>query len=159
VLDRLQMQSRPDQRSRAALRKQPAPGARDRNTTRAQGKANQRLAKDGIELIGDRVSPHALRRLYASLRAARPDDPIYIAEQFGHTDPAFTFRVYQKAAKRRERLSGKYLDAFDRALEWAQIGVIAPAASPMAPLGDIPQDEETASPSHILTTGPRSSAG
>ena len=29
------------------------------------------------------------------------------AEQLGHTDPAFTFRVYQKAAKRRERLSGE----------------------------------------------------
>jgi len=49
--------------------------------------------------------PHSLRRTYASLRAAMRDDPIYIPEQLGHTDPAFTFRVYQKAAKRRERFS------------------------------------------------------
>ncbi|HEY7151497.1 MAG TPA: hypothetical protein VH391_07435 [Solirubrobacterales bacterium] len=42
-----------------------------------------------------RQVPHALRRTYASLRAALRDDPVYIAEQLGHTDPSFTFRVYQ----------------------------------------------------------------
>jgi hypothetical protein len=50
------------------------------------------------------------------MRAALRDDPVYIAEQLGHEDPAFTFRVYQRAVKRRERLSGAYLEAFDRAL-------------------------------------------
>ena len=34
----------------------------------------------------------------------------------------------QKAAKRRERLSGTYLAAFDRALHWAEIGRIGAAA-------------------------------
>ena len=79
-----------------------------------------------IEPIGNRVSPHSLRRTYASLRAALRDDPVYIAEQLGHTDPAFTFRVYQKAAKRRERLSGAYLEAFDHVLQWADVGRIEP---------------------------------
>jgi hypothetical protein len=36
--------------------------------------------------------------------------------------------VYQKAAKRRERLSGTYLEAFDRALEWALMGTKAVSA-------------------------------
>ena len=90
--------------------------------------ANVKLAEAEIEPINDRVSPHALRRTYASLRAALRDDPVYIAEQLGHTDPAFTFRVYQKAAKRRDRLSGRYREAFDAALEWAAMGRIeAPA--------------------------------
>jgi hypothetical protein len=40
----------------------------------------------------------------------------------GHADPSFTFRVYARAVKRRERLSGAYLEAFDQALEWAQMG-------------------------------------
>jgi hypothetical protein len=31
-------------------------------------------------------------------------------------------KVYAKAVKRRERLTGAYLEAFDRALDWAQIG-------------------------------------
>jgi integrase len=80
--------------------------------------ANRQLAESDIDLIG-KVSPHSLRRTYASLRAALRDDPVYIAEQLGHRDARFTFRVYQRAAKRRERLTGAHLAAFDRALEWA----------------------------------------
>jgi integrase len=83
--------------------------------------ANRRLAEVEIEPIGH-VSPHSLRRTYASLRAGRRDDPVYIAEQLGHRDARFTFRVYQRAAKRRERLTGEHLAAFDRALEWAGMG-------------------------------------
>jgi hypothetical protein len=41
------------------------------------------------------------------------DDPVYIAEQLGHTDARFSLTVYAKAAKPRERLSGEYLAAFD----------------------------------------------
>ena len=83
--------------------------------------ANRQLAEAGIEPIG-KVSPHSLRRTYASLRAACRDDPVYIAEQLGHRDARFTFRVYQRAAKRRERLTGAHLEAFDQALEWAATG-------------------------------------
>jgi integrase len=84
--------------------------------------ANVQLTEAGIEPISDRVSPHSLRRTYASLRAAVGDHPVYIAEQLGHEDPGFTFRVYQRAAKHREKLSGAYLEAFDRALDWAAMG-------------------------------------
>jgi integrase len=84
--------------------------------------ANLRLAQFGIEPISERVTPHSLRRTYASLRAAVGDHPVYIAEQLGHEDPGFTFRVYQRAVKRRERLSRSYLAAFDRAIEWAEMG-------------------------------------
>ncbi len=87
-------------------------------------RANDHLAELSIEPISDRVSPHSLRRTYASLRAALRDDPVYIAEQLGHEDPAFTFRVYQRAAKRREKLSGRLLEQFDRGLQWAEIGRI-----------------------------------
>lgn len=81
--------------------------------------ANVRLAELGLEPIFELATPHSLRRTYASLRAALRDDPIYIAEQMGHRDARFTFRVYQRAAKRRERLSGAHLEQFDRACEWA----------------------------------------
>jgi integrase len=94
----------------------------------AIGRANAQLDELGIESISERVSPHSLRRTYASLRAALGDDPVYIAEQLGHADFGFTFSVYQKAAKRRERLSGSYLEAFDRALEWALMGTKAVSA-------------------------------
>ena len=70
-------------------------------------RANEALATAGIEPISERVTPHSLRRTYASVRAACGDDPVYIAEQLGHEDPTFTIRVHAKAAKRRERLLGR----------------------------------------------------
>jgi integrase len=86
--------------------------------TTAVKAANVKLGAEDIEPIG-KISPHSLRRTYASLRAALRDDPVYIAEQLGHRDARFTFRVYQRAAKRRDRLTGAHLGAFDQALEWA----------------------------------------
>jgi integrase len=100
-------------------------------------RGNEVLAKAGIEPISERVSPHSLRRTYASVRAACGDDPVYIAEQLGHEDPTFTIRVYAKAAKRRERLSGEYLAAFTRALEWARMGTEAESAPAGAAGGQI----------------------
>jgi integrase len=98
--------------------------------------ANGTLDELGIEPISERVTPHSLRRSYASLRAAAGDNPIYIAEQLGHEDPAFTFRVYQRAAKRRDKLEGAYAKAFDRALEWAAMGSEANASQAEAPSAD-----------------------
>lgn len=83
--------------------------------------ANRRLEELGIETLSERVTPHSLRRTYASLRAASGDDPVYIAEQLGHTDPRFTLTVYTKAVKRRVKLSGAYLAEFEKALAWAAL--------------------------------------
>ncbi len=84
-------------------------------------RANERLEQLGIERISQRVTPHSLRRTYASIRAAGGDDPVCIAEQLGHADIRVTTRYYTKAVKRRAKLSGKYLEEFDRALEWATL--------------------------------------
>jgi len=81
--------------------------------------ANVELGKAGIEKIDARVSPHSLRRTYSSLRAALRDDPVYIARQMGHAKPDITFTAYQQAVERRERLSGRHAEEFDRALAWA----------------------------------------
>jgi integrase len=85
-------------------------------------KANAELEKVGIAPISERVSPHSLRRTYASLRFARGDDPVYVAQQGGWADPTFPIKVYAKAVRRRERLSGAHLEAFDAALQWAEMG-------------------------------------
>jgi len=84
-------------------------------------RANVKLEEIGIESISERVTPHSLRRTYASLRAVSRDDPAYVAEQLGHKDARFTFSVYTKAAKRRGKLTGAYLAEFDRALAWAAL--------------------------------------
>jgi len=83
--------------------------------------ANKRLAKDGISPIGA-VGFHGLRRTFASLRCACGDDIRYTSSQLGHEDPRFTLKCYAQATRRRERLSGPHLKAYDRAIEWARMG-------------------------------------
>jgi integrase len=85
-------------------------------------RANRRLAALGLAPIDPGASPHSLRRLYASLRFALGDDPVYVAEQLGHTDPTFSMRVYAKAIRRRDRLSGAALEEFEAAVAWAARG-------------------------------------
>jgi integrase len=84
-------------------------------------KANAKLAEAGIAAIG-RITFHSLRRSYASLRCACGDDVRYTADQLGHEDPRFTLKVYAQATKRRDRLTGQHLKAYDRAIEWARMG-------------------------------------
>jgi integrase len=111
-------------RGRNGSRSRQTPDNVGRRLKTAIRDANKRLAELGIEPISERVSPHSLRRTYASMRAALHDDPTYIADQLGHEDPTFAISVYAKAVKRRERLSDEYREAFDRALEWATIGAV-----------------------------------
>lgn len=87
--------------------------------------ANAKLTESGIAAIDEQLGFHGLRRSYASLRCACGDDPAYTSAQIGHTDPRFTLRCYTRATRRRERLSGPHLRAYDRALEWARMGTIA----------------------------------
>jgi integrase len=107
-------------------------------------RANEALERAGIEPVSERVTPHSLRRTYASLRASAGDDPAYIAEQLGHEDPTFTIRVYAKATKRRQRLSGTYLEAFDAALQWAGMGREADQGDRRGGLESLGASQETA---------------
>jgi len=86
--------------------------------------ANAALEQVGIAPIGH-VTFHSLRRTYASLRCACGDDVRYTADQLGHEDVRFSLNVYAKATKRRDRLSGPHLKAYDAALEWARMGTSA----------------------------------
>jgi integrase len=93
--------------------------------------ANAKLAKDGIALL-EAITFHSLRRTYASLRCACGDDVRHTAGQLGHEDPRFTLKTYTQATKRRERMSGPHLKAYDQAIEWAQTGTsIIPDAVPV----------------------------
>jgi integrase len=102
------------------IRRQSSANVARRLKTAIRG-ANHQLADLGIEPISERVTPHSLRRTYASIRAASGDDPVYIAEQLGHTDIRVTTRYYTKAVKRRAKLSGQYLAEYERALAWAAL--------------------------------------
>jgi integrase len=61
-----------------------------------------RLLEDEEEPISERLTPHGLRHTYASLLAALGENPVHIADQLGHGDPAFSLRVYAKTISRRD---------------------------------------------------------
>jgi integrase len=54
------------------------------------------------------VSAHKLRHTFASILYVRGEDPPNVMAKRGHTDPAFTLRVYAHAMRRdagdKERL-------------------------------------------------------
>ena len=61
---------------------------RTRLLVKAIKKANEKLIVAGHRADPAHVSPHGLRRTYASLRCVCGDDPVYVASQLGHTDPS-----------------------------------------------------------------------
>ncbi len=65
----------------------------------------------------------------------------------GHKDARFTFSVYQRAAKRCEKLSGRYLEAFDAALHWALLGTGGDSSEDPNDPRALKSQEETASES------------
>jgi len=107
-------------------------------------RANKRLDELGLRPIDEAVTPHSLRRLYASLRFALGDDPVYVANQLGHTEPGFSMKVYASAVRRRERLIGVALREFDAALEWAALGSGEPVSVDSESSADGKQSLETA---------------
>ena len=122
-------------------------------------RANDRLAELEIEPISEHVSPHSLRRSYASIRYALKDDPITVASQMGHEKPDVSMEIYAKALKRREKLRGAYLHEYDRALNWALIGTGPTAADERFVGLDDTDQRRAALQSHTSHQSPRSSAG
>jgi integrase len=121
---------------------------RKRLLVKAIEAANPKLVELGIEPIAA-VSPHGLRRTFASLRCAVGDDVAYTAAQLGHEDAVFSLKTYTHAVKRRDRLTGHELKQFERAIEWARW-------AQMGTNGDI-ADLETADPSVPEKRKPRGS--
>jgi integrase len=60
-------------------------------------------------LIPERVSPHALRRSFASLLVADGEDPAYVMAQLGHTDPKMTLGLYAQALTTKGRRANRAL--------------------------------------------------
>ena len=131
----------------------------ERRLKTAIRRANKRLSKLGIQPISEDVTPHSLRRLYASLRFALGDDPVYVAHQLEHTEPGFSMRVYARAVRRRERLTGSALREFDRAVQWAALGSGDVDSAKDGPPATDAQPPETAWESQKPASRPGSSAG
>ncbi len=64
--------------------------------------ANEALAKDGLAALPEKLTPHALRRTFASVLIALGKDPAYVMAHMGHTDPTVTLGLYAKAMSATE---------------------------------------------------------
>ena len=66
-----------------------------------------------IEPIRGSISTLPPARTCSSMRTALRDYPVYLAERLDHGDATLTFRMYERAAKRRERLTAEHLQVLD----------------------------------------------
>lgn len=80
--------------------------ARDKDNLRnrvlapAIEKADELLAQRGHPPLPAGLSPHKLRHTFASILVACGEDPASVMAQLGHTDPAFTLRIYTHLMRR-----------------------------------------------------------
>ncbi|HTQ67798.1 MAG TPA: tyrosine-type recombinase/integrase [Solirubrobacteraceae bacterium] len=81
---------------------------RDRHNIRqrvvlpAVRRADKLLVGRGSEPLPLGISPHKLRHTFASILVAIGRDPAEVMRQLGHTDPAFTLRVYTHTMRRSD---------------------------------------------------------
>jgi integrase len=89
---------------------------------RAVQRANALLAADGRAQIPQELSPHSLRRTFASFLYCRGETPVYVMQQMGHSDPKLALRIYTKTmGDLRRRGPGSRLVAVLAGPEWTQI--------------------------------------
>ena len=70
---------------------------RDRVLNRAVDLADAAQAEAGRDPLPEKITPHALRRTFASVLVALGRDPAVVMRQMGHSTPHFTLRVYAGA--------------------------------------------------------------
>jgi len=79
-----------------------ATNIRRRVLARAADRANQQLAKDEIEPLPEGLTPHSMRRTFASILFAIGEAPPYVMAQMGHTTPDLTLAIYARQMDRRD---------------------------------------------------------
>lgn len=65
-------------------------------------RADVNLQRDGLSPLPERLTPHSLRRTFASVMYAIGEDPGVVTDEMGHTDPTLALRVYRQSMRRDE---------------------------------------------------------
>jgi len=104
-----------------------ATNVRKRVLGKAIEKANERLStnengepRTDAELIPTRLTPHSLRRTFASLLFAVGESPVYVMGQMGHTTAELTLAIYARQMDRRDG-EPERLKALVNSEEWPSI--------------------------------------
>jgi hypothetical protein len=82
--------------------KDSASNVRRRLLAKAVERANAQLDDLGVEGLPERLTPHSLRRTFASLLVALGEDPGYVIDQLGHEKAEFTLSVDRRSMKRKD---------------------------------------------------------
>ncbi|MDQ6804723.1 MAG: tyrosine-type recombinase/integrase, partial [Actinomycetota bacterium] len=64
--------------------------------------ASEQLVEDGSSPLPDGLSPHSLRRTFASVLYALGEDPGVVMDEMGHSDPGLSLAVYRQTMRRGE---------------------------------------------------------
>ncbi len=73
---------------------------RKRVLTPAVDLASRQLVASGHPPLPEGLTPHSLRRTFASVLYAIGEDPGIVMDEMGHTDPALALRVYRQSMRR-----------------------------------------------------------
>jgi integrase len=78
-----------------------ASNIRNRLLAECVTRVNAKRETEGKMLLPDKVTPHALRRTFASIALAGGRDPRWVMAQLGHTDARLTLNVYAQVVQRQ----------------------------------------------------------
>jgi integrase len=79
-----------------------ADNLRNRVLAPAIKKANERLADRDLTPLPAKLTPHSMRRTFASVLYAIGEPPPVVMAEMGHTNPALALRVYAQSMRRDE---------------------------------------------------------
>jgi integrase len=83
-------------------------------------RANMNLAKHDLAPLPERITPHSLRRTFASVLYAFGEDSGIVMDEMGRTIPGLALRVYRQSMRRGE--DETHLRALIEGTEVADIG-------------------------------------
>jgi integrase len=102
-------------------KRQSVSNVRSRVLLKAIAEANDALATSGVESLPGHLTPHSLRRTFASLLFAIGEPPPWVMKQMGHTTPNLTLAVYAREMDRRDG-EPERLKALVEGTDWAPTG-------------------------------------
>jgi Phage integrase family len=83
-------------------KRQSADNLRSRVISASAERASRNLRARELTPLPEKITPHSLRRSFASILYAIGEDPGVVMDEMGHTDPALALRVYRQSMRRGE---------------------------------------------------------
>jgi integrase len=84
-------------------------------------RANANLEAAGAQPLPDGLTPHSLRRTFATVLYALGEAPPVVMQEMGHTDPALALRVYAQVMRLDETQKAQFRALVEGA-DWANMG-------------------------------------